>query len=262
MTKLRRYGIIFLVLLMALVSAPMAMAEVKATIGDLDSLKKAFSTGGSYQLSANISVDCVLATSQDIELDLNGHTISTSEDINIGDYAAKKSGKLTLSNTSKEMGGITFTLEPDYGNKIYGKRLNVYSNRDPKPTNEKEAVDSVLTINSGVRISASGYYTVYLRGKGATLNLDGGEIIAAQTIGSAAIQGNGTANVGDKTGTYNEAGTIINIKSGKVAGGPVLDENKEGGVAIYHPQEGELNIYGGVITGYDGVQFKGGSLTI
>ena len=250
MKKLRRYGIIFLVLLMALMSVPMAMADVKATIGDLDSLKKAFSTGGSYQLSANISVDCVLATSQDIELDLNGHTISTSEDINIGDYAAKKSGKLTLSNTSKEeKGGITFTLEPDYNNKIYGKRLNIYGNRDPKPTSEKEAVDSVLTINSGVRISARGYYTVYLRGKGATLNLDGGEIIAAQTIGSAAIQGNGKADVENKTGTYNEAGTIINIKSGKVAGGPVLDENKEGGVAIYHPQEGELNISGCVITG-------------
>lgn len=53
MTKLRRYGIIFLVLLTALMCAPMAMAEGTADISTPEALQQAFKDGGSYKLTQN-----------------------------------------------------------------------------------------------------------------------------------------------------------------------------------------------------------------
>ena len=78
MKKLRRYGIIFLVLLMALAVAPMAMATTE--ISDFNGLKGCFSVGGKdYKLAADITFTEELKTSKDVSLDLNGHIISTDK---------------------------------------------------------------------------------------------------------------------------------------------------------------------------------------
>ncbi|MGN0882570.1 Synerg-CTERM sorting domain-containing protein [Cloacibacillus porcorum] len=55
----------------------------------------------------------------------------------------------------------------------------------------------------------------------------------------------------------NNGGTEINITGGKLIGG-----TESGGNAIYHPQLGTLNISGGELSGYDGIQFKSGSLKL
>ena len=253
MLKFGKKGIItFLVAALVMVFASGAWAAT--SISDVEGLKEAFAKGGEYQLTEDLTLTGALSTDQKVTLDVAGHTIFTSYDISVGDETTMKGGNLTLNNTAAITGGITLTVVQDYGAKIYGNKLLVYGNTGPEPTAEKSSVDSVLTINTGVKIhSESGYYTVYVCGKGATLNLNGGEIIASQKIGAAAIQGNGRPENG---------GTTININSGKVEGGPILDSNKESGCAIYHPQDGVLKISGGTITGYDGVQLKAGKLVM
>ena len=54
-------------------------------------------------------------------------------------------------------------------------------------------------------------------------------------------------------GQGNYDGTVINVTGGSITGN---------NAAIYHPQEGELNISGGVLTGYTGIVMKSGSLNI
>ncbi|MBR6824061.1 MAG: copper amine oxidase N-terminal domain-containing protein [Firmicutes bacterium] len=72
----------------------------------------------------------------------------------------------------------------------------------------------------------------------ATLNIYGGTF----TCNNAVISGNGTAD-----------NTEINIYGGELNGGKT---------AIYHPQEGVLNISGGTIKAATAVYFKSGSLNI
>ena len=113
----------------------------------------------------------------------------------------------------------------------------------------KDRVDipSTITINKGVRVISQGYYCVFASGMGATINInDGAELQSNLDLDSVPILGNGQAW---------ESGTKINIYGGIITGGAV-----SGGLAIYHPQEGTLNISGGELKGYDGIQFKSGTL--
>ena len=247
MTKLRRYGIIFLVLLTALMCAPMAMAEGTADISTPEALQQAFKDGGSYKLTQNIEISVRIITSKDVVLDLNGFYISTDKSITVGDTvrlsgkpAAEKgsSGSLMLNNSSETIGEI----------KINGNETSEAIEAIGDVTS-KDRVDipSTITINKGVRVISQGYYCVFASGMGATINInDGAELQSNLDLDSVPILGNGQAW---------ESGTKINIYGGIITGGAV-----SGGLAIYHPQEGTLNISGGELKGYDGIQFKSGTL--
>lgn len=104
----------------------------------------------------------------------------------------------------------------------------------------KQPIEVTLTVNDGAKIEA-GFAGIAMWGLGNKLNFNGGEIISKYY----AVSGSGNPWHG---------GSEINISGGTMT-------SKED-VAIYHPQSGTMTISGGVITGYDGVQMKSGTLNI
>lgn len=101
-----------------------------------------------------------------------------------------------------------------------------------------------LEIGEGVEVVSNTSNAVYIKGKGAKLDLYGS--LVSNSTKYATIQGNGNKE---------SAGTIINIYEGASVKSP----NE---IAIYHPQDGELNIYGGEITGTTGIEMRAGKLTV
>lgn len=175
-----------------------------------------------------------------ITIDLNGKTLSvgnnnpffrTNGEVTIqngtitSDYSCvivNAYNKLTLKNV--KITGVT----GDNGKNL----VNVCSNAEV--TIDK---DTVLTASgSGVAVfigqDADAQYTLNVYGK------------AIQESKSFAICGNGS---------YKGA-TTINIYEGA--------EVRSASVAIYHPQAGEINVYGGLVEGYCGIGIKSGTLNI
>lgn len=111
-----------------------------------------------------------------------------------------------------------------------------------------------VTVSGSAKLSvgAQGESAIGVFGKGAVLNVTGGEITGG--AGYGAICGNGT-----KTDKEDNSGTEINIKGGKIVG---QSDNTWTGNGIYHPQDGVLNITGGEITGGTGIEIRAGKLNI
>lgn len=101
-----------------------------------------------------------------------------------------------------------------------------------------------LEIGEGVEVVSNTSNAVYIKGKGAKLDVYGNLLTNSQKY--SAIQGNGNKE---------SAGTVINIYEGAI----VKSSNTW---AIYHPQDGELNVYGGTITGATGIEMRAGKLLV
>ena len=101
-----------------------------------------------------------------------------------------------------------------------------------------------LLIGEDVEVVSNTSNVIYLKGKGAKADIYGD--LVSNSTEYAVIQGNGNAGNG---------GTIINIYEGASVKCP----NE---VAIYHPQDGELNIFGGEVTGTTGIEMRAGKLTV
>ena len=271
MTKIRKYAVIFLAILMALAAAPMAMAADAP-----DWLKDAFEKGDSnFVLSQDVSFDAkeqlVLSTDKTLNLDLNGHKIewtangTGTETLN-GDarfaIVVKEGATLNISDSGTD-GAIkalkgTFKKDNDGARGIanYGTvniksgiiegeyaAMSIYANSNPASSDDKKAT----AVMDGGTLQATTYALVVL-GKTASFTMNAGTIKATPTsIEGGAISGNGTI-----TALKNHGGTVITINGGTIDGG--------NGIGIYHPQSGKLYINGGEISGCDGVQVKAGSL--
>ena len=271
MLKLRKYGIIFLVLLMALMCAPMAMADGTEAP---DWLKGYFETGGEFALSEDVSFDkgqLVLSADEPLNLDLNGHTIEwtangTLEKDTRFAIVVKEGNTLNISDTSTEKNGAviakkgTFIKNNDGARAIanYGtvnisggliegeySAMYLYANSNPSSGDSK-----VVAIMDGGELRAETYALVAFGGT-ASFTLNNGTIKVTSGDGCA-ISGNGS-----NTSTVNHGGTEITINDGEIIGG-----TKAEGAGIYHPQSGMLYIYGGKISGYDGIQMKAGTLAM
>ena len=175
-----------------------------------------------------------------ITIDLNGKTLSvgnnnpffcTNGEVTIqngtieSNYACaivNAYNKLTLKNV--KITGVT----GDSGKNL----VNVCSNAE-------------VTIDKDTVLTASGSGVAVFIGQNAdakyTLNVYGKVI---QQNKSYAISGNGSY----------EGATTINIYEGA--------EVRSASVAIYHPQAGEINVYGGLVEGYCGIGIKSGTLNI
>lgn len=104
---------------------------------------------------------------------------------------------------------------------------------------------STLTIGKGVNVKHTGKGgCVYVYNQGSTLNVYGN--LSVDTAGYATITGNGNPG---------EGGTTINIYDGAT-----VKHAKD--TAIYHPQTGVLNVYGGEITGETGIEMRSGTLNV
>ncbi|MFR5880130.1 MAG: Ig domain-containing protein [Cloacibacillus evryensis] len=240
MGKLRKYGIIFLVLLMALAAAPMAMAATATEIGQ-GNIGDLFMAEGDYILSEDIVLSGTtkaIELSKDIEvtLDLNGHTIS-----------ADTSTYRNLENAPKDYGSIIYATSGDItikdgvgGGKICDTSAESYHG------------DGVIRVEKGTHLTIEKAIIEVKEGVGITAHGDGtrvtfkdGEIKVEYGFG---IGTNGLNITEPGSGIYVEGGTIT-VASADSA-------------AIYHPSSGTLNISGGTLSAADGIQVKAGRVII
>ncbi|MCQ4815733.1 SYNERG-CTERM sorting domain-containing protein [Cloacibacillus evryensis] len=262
--KFGKKGIItFLAAALAMVFASGALAADVATSADL---AKALIAGGEIKLTGDITTTGLFSVQKDAMIDLNGHKITRERDV-VGAtpvfYVTE--GTLAVDDTvgggeivSKNNAGTAEAIRVYAGdaskkpnailNKVKlssdGFGVVIMGNSEAGETAEKVSFLASVIINSSAEVYGTST-GVLLEGKGATLEVNGATIKSE----AFAISGNGTWK-GDK----NKGGTSITITSGKI--------ESEKDLAIYHPQDGILNISGGTITGTDGIQLKAGGAAI
>ena len=100
--------------------------------------------------------------------------------------------------------------------------------------------DSRVIIESGVTVTNTGSSCIYIGNNGSVVDIYG----TVTTDGAFSVQGNGTQH-----------GTTINIYPGAYIQGESY--------AIYHPQDGDLNIFGGTLVGSTcGIEMRNGTITV
>ena len=181
-----------------------------------------------------------LKLSGGIDLTITGEgTISSNNRvILVGDSAYNGSSKGTSASLTLD-GGCTISTDyvQDDGDEWYQCAITVNANN----TSDNDVIPCVVTINNATVTGA-----VYLFGRGAELNVNKGAVLTSTS--SYAIGGNGGGTHG---------GTEINITGGTIE--QRTTEAVKSGTAIYHPQDGTLNISGNpTITGYTGIQLCSG----
>lgn len=126
---------------------------------------------------------------------------------------------------------------------------------------------SVTLTNGTVAVSGADAIKLDTRVSGGQVELNVGEdvVLTSDTDCCIYVAGNAVVNVAGKLtvdGTYcaiqgngnaNSAGTIVNITGGTISAKDI---------AVYLPQDGEVNISGGTITGTSAVYCKSGKLNI
>ena len=241
MLKFGKKGIItFLAAALAMVFASGAMAAPVITSADL---KAKLEAGGNVELGGNIDDAGMYTISKDTTIDLAGHTITGHTITPDKDPLFNVTDGATLTiNDSAANGKLISTNYA--GIKIYGNQT---------PGEDRTAVNSKVILNAGT-IEAK-WHPVAVFGKGAQFDINGGVVKATESDGYG-ISGNGTVSTEKDYG-----GTVININGGKIIGGNEIS-GKDAGAAVYHPQEGILTITGGEFSGYNGIQFKGGTLNM
>ena len=197
----------------------------------------------------------VIPKVSDITLDLNGKIFNagenliskgnltiidstvTSEPTVSADYetVTYNSGKIEVTKAVFATSGGTVTLK---SGSIISTYLGAYVQGD---TSGDTTILSTFNIEGGY-IEAQ-EFAATTQGKGATLNISGGVLVAKD---NAVVAGNGTV-----TSEKNLGGTTINI-----SGGTMIGHITTGGYiacGVYHPQQGTLNISGGTIYADGGV---------
>lgn len=221
-------------------------------------------SGGSIRLLGNVNTNQKVSftTDKDITLELGGYSL---EYTGTGTYAVELSGGVSLTVTDSvgsgtitapkrviKVGGGTIRTSGTpaslvlNGGKLCSLDKNencavaIYANSSAE-RGENSKVDCVVTVNKATLEGG-----VYLFGEGARLDVNEGAVI--EVTGYYGISGNGS-----KTTTQNNGGTVINITGGTIT------QSGVGGAAIYHPQDGKLDISGNpVIKGDSGIQLCSG----
>ena len=212
--------------------------------------------GATVKLLKDFSEDDVVVPKvSDIILDLNGKTLNAGErlisqgNLTITDSTAASepvvsadyetvtyiSGKIEVTKNVSATSGGTVTLK---SGSIISTYLGAYVQGD---TTGATTIPSTFNIEGGY-IEAQ-EFAATTQGKGATLNISGGVLVAKD---NAVVAGNGTV-----TSEKNLGGTTINISGGTMIG----HITSKGYIAcgVYHPQQGTLNISGGTIYADGGV---------
>lgn len=209
------------------------------TVADLDACLAI--DGNTCTLESDITFSAtdkaiLLSDNQNVVIDLNSHNIT-------GDAA--QSELFEISNATLEIKGSgTITAENDafylQGNEVVGGA----------------AIPANLTIGKDVKVISKTSNCVYLRGKGAKLDVYG----KLESRGDfSVIQGNGTKN-----DTKDAGNTVITIYDGAevINTYGYVDSNTLVNPAIYHPQSGTLTVKGGKIEGVSGIEMRSGTLVV
>ena len=234
--------------------------------------------GETVALLKDTTENVTIASGKDLQLDLNGKTLTETTYMDVqgvltikdstatsapqisSDYetVTYQSGKIANTGTGILVSnGGKLTLESGCVHSTSGNGINVNGNTNMEGWDN--AIDSSVTITGGYVHSRE--YGIGVYGNGAVVNVEGGVVVADD---NGAIAGNGSYN-SDSNGdgvTDNYGGTEINIRGGTVIGHIVSSGYIA--VGIYHPQNGELNISGGTIYADNGVGIciRNGSLNI
>lgn len=178
---------------------------------------------GVIKLTNNVTLSNMTEIRGDITLDLNGFTIS---------------GKGTVLDL---YGTIEIKDSTEGGN---GKIVSTVRTNTPPDSPNSNGIwindNTSVTINSGT--IEGNTWGVVVAGVHASFTMNGGTVING-------ITGNGSENAGGPV----YAPTTITINGGKIIGD---------GTGIYHPQDGELTINGGEITGKSGIEIRAGGLIV
>ena len=234
--------------------------------------------GETVALLKDTTENVTIASGKDLQLDLNGKTLTETTYMDVqgvltikdstatsapqisSDYetVTYQSGKIANTGTGILVSnGGKLTLESGCVHSTSGNGINVNGNTNMEGW--ENAIDSAVTITGGYVHSRE--YGIGVYGNGAVVNVEGGVVVADD---NGAIAGNGSYN-SDSNGDGvkdNYGGTEINIRGGTVIGHIVSPGYIA--VGIYHPQNGELNISGGTIYADNGVGIciRNGSLNI
>ena len=244
------------------ISAPAAQTESSVAevngmyFTSVNNAIAAANRGATVKLLKDFSEDDVVVPKvSDIILDLNGKTLNAGErlisqgNLTITDSTAASepvvsadyetvtyiSGKIEVTKNVSATSGGTVTLK---SGSIISTYLGAYVQGD---TTGATTIPSTFNIEGGY-IEAQ-EFAATTQGKGATLNISGGVLVAKD---NAVVAGNGTV-----TSEKNLGGTTINISGGTMIG----HITSKGYIAcgVYHPQQGTLNISGGTIYADGGV---------
>ena len=274
--KFRRKGVIALAA--AICVALFASAAMAAT--DDGSLRteiaNANTNGGTVTLEQDIQLvdgNGPIGITGTVTLDLKGYELSRNSTsasnsfvitvnggtLTITDSSADGTGTIKSVNHNEQkarvisIGGSKDHNSPKAGGSVVFERGTITAEgkynygvvliANDTENSEKVSIDTNFTMYDGAKIDTSnnGLAAVAAFGDKCTVNIEGGEIISKYY----AISGNGLRE---------NAGTEINIHGGTITS---TDD-----VAIYHPQLGAINITGGTLTGYDGIQMCGGTLVM
>ena len=157
----------------------------------------------------------------------NGTYVDYSVRVKRGGVFNLESGTLTNSSTTEGTSNVVVWVEGGTAKKPAASTANI----------------------KGGKIETKGT-PVFVRDPGATVNVSGGDLVGS---GLACIAGNGTKGYG---------GTTINVSGGTLTAKPY--DATSAACGIYHPNEGTLNITGGIINVADGVGvlMRGGKMTM
>lgn len=202
--------------------------EKPTVVTNANELKEALAAGGWIKLNADITTQEAFEIAQKTTLLMGNHSISTTEK-NTPVLKIMAEAVLENGTISADTNGVEVTENGDL--KVNGTKISATRNHAILMTGGS------ATINSGSM--TGGFSGIALMG-GESLTVNGGTMNGYWY----GIAGNGTND-----------GTTINISGGTIEG--------KNSCAIYHPQEGDLTIEGGNLTGLTGVQYCGaGQLTI
>ena len=232
--------------------------------------------GQTVTLLKDTTENVTIASGKDLQLDLNGKTLTETTYMDVqgvltikdrtatsapqisSDYetVTYQSGKIANTGTGILVSnGGELILESGCVHSTSGNGINVNGNTNMEGW--ENAIDSAVTITGGYVHSRE--YGIGVYGNGAVVNVEGGVVVADD---NGAIAGNGSYN-SDSNGDGvkdNYGGTEINIRGGTVIGHIVSPGYIA--VGIYHPQNGEMTISGGTIYADQGVgiAMRGGTL--
>lgn len=203
----------------------------EVNITDVASLESCVAkTGNICKLDNDISLSSTINIKDGVEvtIDLNNHNIDSTTDtvdplfyINDGSLVVTGEGTVTAPKDAFSLLGNTVPGEDD--------------------------IKAELEIDADVEVVSNTSNCVYLKGKGAKVDVYG-NLLSKGTY--ATIQGNGSVS-----DTNDNGNTVINIYDGA----SVINENS---LAIYHPQSGQLTVNGGTIEGTTGIEMRAGELVV
>lgn len=182
-------------------------------------------------LVSDVTLDqAIVLISGEVKLDLGEKKISGSAPTL---FDLREGAKLTVDNGTIDATNDAFSV---YGDETYAQN---------NPKNTTLILGKTLTVTSATS------NCVYIRGAKAQA-----DIYATLTSNGtyAVIQGNGTHN---QNADKNYGGTIVNIYDPAK-----ITQSNSTITAIYQPQDGELNVSGGYISGGDGIGIKSGVLNV